>query len=215
MAASSTKDEREEARFYNPFAQYQGAVFDPRSSSSSSSSSSSASSSSATPATLYRLPSSPEFLFPEEAGVHRRNWSENLTYYTGSGYLSGAMIGSVVGSLDGLRAADPDDTLKLRVNRVLNAGGHRARSLGNTLGILGLFYAALESGVVHLRGGGSSFPADERNNVANSAAAGLCTGILFKIASGPRAAAFAGAVGGTIAGAAVAGKHALKRYLPV
>ena len=196
--ASSTKDERrEEGRLYNPFAEYQGAVFDPRSPA-------------AAPATLYHLPSSPEFLFPEEAAIHRRNWSENLTYYTGSGYLSGAMIGSVLGSLDGLRADDPDDTLKLRVNRVLNAGGHRGRSLGNTLGILGLFYAALESGIVHLRGA-----SDERNNVANSVAAGLCTGVLFKVASGPRAAAFAGAVGATIAGTAVAGKHALKRYLPV
>ncbi len=40
----------------------------------------------------YKLPKQPEFLFSEEASVHRRTWSENLTYYTGSGYLSGVML---------------------------------------------------------------------------------------------------------------------------
>ena len=38
----------------------------------------------------FRLPTQPEFLFSEEATVHHRSWSENLTYYTGTGYLSGA-----------------------------------------------------------------------------------------------------------------------------
>ena len=39
----------------------------------------------------YKLPQQPEFLFSEEAAVHRRSWSENLTFYTGSGYLSGTV----------------------------------------------------------------------------------------------------------------------------
>jgi hypothetical protein len=37
----------------------------------------------------FRISKQPEFLFSEEALVHRRSWSENLTYYTGLGYLSG------------------------------------------------------------------------------------------------------------------------------
>ena len=44
------------------------------------------------PRNLYRLPEQPEFLFSEEAGVHKRSWSENLTYYTGLGYLSGTCL---------------------------------------------------------------------------------------------------------------------------
>ena len=40
---------------------------------------------------VYRLPKQPEFLFSEEAAVHRRSLSENLTFYTGSGYLTGAV----------------------------------------------------------------------------------------------------------------------------
>ena len=40
----------------------------------------------------YKLPNQPEFLFSEEATVHRRSWSENLTYYTGTGYLTGESV---------------------------------------------------------------------------------------------------------------------------
>lgn len=40
----------------------------------------------------YKLPQQPEFLFSEEATVHRRGWGENLTYYTGTGYLTGRFI---------------------------------------------------------------------------------------------------------------------------
>lgn len=44
----------------------------------------------------YKLPQQPEFLFSEEATVHRRGWGENLTYYTGTGYLSGWPTASVM-----------------------------------------------------------------------------------------------------------------------
>lgn len=33
--------------------------------------------------TSFRVSRQPEFLFSEEALVHKRSWSENLTYYTG------------------------------------------------------------------------------------------------------------------------------------
>lgn len=43
-----------------------------------------------------KLPSQPEFLFSEEALVRKRSWSENLTYYTGVGYLGGACVALTV-----------------------------------------------------------------------------------------------------------------------
>lgn len=187
MGSSNPGDE--DGRFYNPYAEYHGTTFDPRSVNK-----------------LYRLPSSPEFLFPEEAAVQRRNWSENLTYYTGCGYLSGVIVGGSLGAIDGVRAAEAGDTLKLRINRILNGSGHRGRSYGNKLGVVGLLYAGLESGIVHYRG---------NDDILNSIAAGLGTGALFRVAAGPRAAAFAGAVGGIAAATAVAGKHVLKRYSPI
>ncbi|KAL2325399.1 hypothetical protein Fmac_024457 [Flemingia macrophylla] len=155
---------------------------------------------------LYNLPSAPEHLFPEEAARTHRSWGDNLQYYTGTAYLSGALVGAARGTAQGLREAESSDSLKLRLNRVLNSGGHAGRRLGNSLGVLGLIFAALESGIVHFRG---------TDDLVNSAVAGLGTGALYRAASGPRSAAIAGAIGGIAAAAAVAGKQALKRYVPI
>ncbi|KAJ4719639.1 Mitochondrial import inner membrane translocase subunit tim23 [Melia azedarach] len=122
---------------------------------------------------LYNLPTSPEYLFHEEALNSRRSWGENLQYYTGSGYLTGAVLGAIKGSVEGLRQAEPSDTLKLRINRVLNSGGQVGRRFGNSLGAI------------------------------------------YRAAGGLRSAAIAGAIGGVTAAAAVAGKQAVKRYVPI
>ncbi|XP_058067925.1 mitochondrial import inner membrane translocase subunit TIM23-2-like [Magnolia sinica] len=155
---------------------------------------------------LYHLPTSPEFLFHEEAAVQRRSWGENLQYYTGCGYLTGAIVGGAKGSIEGFRSAEPSDTMKLRINRVLNSSGHAGRSLGNSLGVVGLIFAGLESGLVAARG---------TDDLMNSVLAGLGTGAFYRAASGMRSAAVAGAIGGLAAGVVVAGKQAIKRYIPI
>ncbi|KAM0945587.1 hypothetical protein DsansV1_C10g0104291 [Dioscorea sansibarensis] len=155
---------------------------------------------------IYDLPTSPEFLFQEESLAQRRSWGENLTYYTGIGYLSGAVAGGALGLREAVRSAEPGDTMKLRINRILNSAGQSGRRMGNRLGVLGLLYAGMESGLVAVR---------DSDDWVNSVAAGLGTGALFKAASGPRSAAVAGAIGGLMVGAAVAGKQVLKRYVPI
>ncbi|EFJ38440.1 hypothetical protein SELMODRAFT_73724 [Selaginella moellendorffii] len=156
-------------------------------------------------ADLYRLPSAPEFLFTEEAAFQRRSLGENIQYYTGVGYLGGAVLGGAKGIFDGIRSREVDDTTKLRLNRVLNASGHTGRSIGNKVGVLGLLYAGVESGTWYLRGA---------DDILNPVLAGLATGALYKAAAGPRTAAIAGALGGIAAGSVVAGKHIVRRYLP-
>ncbi|XAR67599.1 hypothetical protein NMG60_11002419 [Bertholletia excelsa] len=156
--------------------------------------------------TLYKLPTSPEFLFQEESIAQRRSWGENLTYYTGIGYLAGAVVGSGKGLAEGMKASEPGDTMKLRVNRILNASGHAGRRFGNRSGVIGLMYAGLESGMVAVR---------DTDDVVNSVVAGLGTGALFRAASGPRSAALGGAIGGLVVGLAVTGKQMLKRYVPI
>ncbi|KOM55499.1 hypothetical protein LR48_Vigan10g139100 [Vigna angularis] len=94
---------------------------------------------------LYHLPTSPEFLFVEEARRKRRSWGENLTFYTRCGYLAGAIGGAGSGLVEGVKAFESGDTMKLRINRVLNAAGHSGRVWGNRVGILGLLYAEIES----------------------------------------------------------------------
>ncbi|XP_059642156.1 mitochondrial import inner membrane translocase subunit TIM23-2-like [Cornus florida] len=156
--------------------------------------------------TLYKLPTSPEFLFQEESIAQRRSWGENLTYYTGIGYLAGAGTGAGKGFIDGVRAFESGDSMKLRVNRILNGSGQTGRQFGNRAGVLGLLFAGMESGLVAVR---------DTDDVVNSVVAGLGTGALYKAAAGPRSAAVAGAIGGMVVGIAVAGKQALKRYVPI
>ncbi|XP_047325700.1 mitochondrial import inner membrane translocase subunit TIM23-2-like [Impatiens glandulifera] len=156
--------------------------------------------------TLYNLPTSPEFLFQEESIVQRRSWGENLTYYTGICYLGGAIAGAGKGFIEGVKSSEAGDSMKLRVNRILNASGHSGRTLGNRAGVLGLLYAGTESGMVMLR---------DTDDIVNSIVAGLGTGALYKAASGPRSAAVAGAIGGVAVGLAVTGKQMLKRYVPI
>ncbi|XP_073064520.1 mitochondrial import inner membrane translocase subunit TIM23-1-like [Primulina eburnea] len=155
---------------------------------------------------VYNLPTSPEYLFQEESLAQRRSWGENLTYYTGIGYLGGASAGAVKGLVSGVKSIEQTDTFKLKVNRILNGSGHAGRQVGNRCGVIGLMYAALESGMVAIR---------DTDDVINSVVSGLGTGALYKAAAGPRSAAVAGAIGGVIVGIAVTGKQVLKRYVPI
>ncbi|KAJ8755801.1 hypothetical protein K2173_024346 [Erythroxylum novogranatense] len=152
---------------------------------------------------LYNLPTSPEYLFTEESFRQRRSWGENLTFYTGSAYLTASVGGASVGLFSAIRSFEPGDTLKLKVNRILNSSGHSGRFWGNRIGVVGLIYAMIESGVVAFT---------DRDDVWTSAAAGLGTGAVCRAARGVRSAAVAGALGGLAAGAVVAGKQTLKRY---
>ncbi|CAO2828900.1 unnamed protein product [Amaranthus hypochondriacus] len=181
--SDSEKDDSQNHRLYNPYQDLQIPV-----------------------QKLYQLPTQPEFLFHEESLRQRRSWGENLTYYTGVGYLAGAFYGAAKGFVDATRASEQGDTLKLRVNRVLNTSGLAGRQWGNRCGVVCLMYAGLESGLYAVR---------DADDIFNSLAAGLATGALYKAASGPRAASVAGAIGGLVVGCTVGAKHALKRYIPV
>ncbi|XP_022953829.1 mitochondrial import inner membrane translocase subunit TIM23-2-like [Cucurbita pepo subsp. pepo] len=154
----------------------------------------------------FQLPTSPEFLFDEEARRQRRSWGENLTFYTGCGYLAGAVGGASTGFVSGVKSFESGDTMKLRINRILNSSGHSGRLWGNRLGVIGLLYAGLESGFEAVR---------DTDDVWNCVAAGLGTGALYRAARGVRSAAVAGAIGGVVVGMAVTGKQMLKRYVPI
>lgn len=142
----------------------------------------------------FRLPQEPEFLFSEESVVQRRSWSENLTYYTGVGYLAGAAAGGGVGaykvllapgSLQG-QASLPSQ--RIRVNQLLNTSGKMGRSAGNALGVLGLLFSSSESFYYYMND--RILPEDFM-----TVAAGATTGAIYRSVRGPRQALAAGAVG--------------------
>ncbi|KAF9625606.1 hypothetical protein IFM89_024379 [Coptis chinensis] len=147
-----------------------------------------------------------DFLFQEEAGIQRRSWGENVTYYAGSGYLTGILLGGSRGIYEGIKSGEKGESRKIRVSRILNSTGARGSKLGNSLAALGLIYAGLESGIVGYR---------NTDDVWNNVLAGLGTGAFYKVASGPRTAVVAGVIGGLAAGAVAAGKHVVKRYVPI
>lgn len=80
---------------------------------------------------IYQIPTALELLFQEEATMKRRYWGENITYYMGCGYLLGAVSSASIGLVEGLKAQELGDSMKLRVNRVLNASGHTGMKFGN------------------------------------------------------------------------------------
>ncbi|EOA39167.1 hypothetical protein CARUB_v10012124mg [Capsella rubella] len=92
-----------------------------------------------------------ELLFTEESLKQRRSWAENLTFYTGICYLDGSVASSTAGFFSGMRSFENGDTTKLKINRILNSSGQAGRTWGNRIGVVGLIYAGIESGVVAVK----------------------------------------------------------------
>ncbi|PSC70793.1 chlorophyllide a oxygenase [Micractinium conductrix] len=151
----------------------------------------------------FRVSKQPEFLFSEEALVHKRSWSENLTYYTGVGYLAGAVLGGGRGAVTAVSApvalAGVESSQRLRLNQLLNTSGKMGRGAGNALGVLGLLFASFESFSGYLTNG-------QVPDEANTLIAGAATGTLYRSVRGPRQAAAAAVVGTAGAAALLAAR---------
>lgn len=147
-----------------------------------------------------------------------------LVYHDGWQYVhhhhTGATTGGMRGAVAALKAK-PDhgiDTNRLRVNRFLNLSGvwrlcscnksttstigKAGRTAGNSLGVLGLFFAASESGIDKLADG-------QIPDAMVTMLAGATTGAVFRSARGPRTAAVAGGVGMAAAGLLVVARKTI------
>ncbi|KAJ2064479.1 Mitochondrial import inner membrane translocase subunit tim23 [Coemansia sp. S146] len=116
--------------------------------------------------------------------VPSRGWSDDLCYGTGTMYILGLTSGGAWGFMEGLRSQHGIN-FKLRVNSVLNSMTRRGPFVGNSLGILGMFYNSINSAIGSFRGTRDQY---------NSLGAAAISGMLFKIGGGPRASLISGLI---------------------
>ncbi|EFW17435.1 Mitochondrial import inner membrane translocase subunit tim23 [Coccidioides posadasii str. Silveira] len=135
--------------------------------------------------TLNELPGS-------QSALPSRGWSDDLSYGTGTTYLTALSIGGLWGLTEGLRKAPPSAPPKLRLNAVLNSVTRRGPFLGNSAGVLAMTYNGINSTLGYARG---------KHDAANSIVAGALSGMLFKSTRGLRPMMISG---GIVAGVAAA-----------
>ncbi|KAK1926640.1 mitochondrial import inner membrane translocase subunit tim23 [Papiliotrema laurentii] len=120
-----------------------------------------------------------------------RGWTDDLCVGTGTTYVSGLAIGGAWGVKEGWsRQLGENASGKLRLNSILNGATRRGTLLGNSLGVLAIFYNLTNSGLDHIRG---------QHDIFNSMGAAALSGAVFKSTAGVKPAAI---TAGVMAGAA-------------
>ncbi|KLJ08625.1 hypothetical protein EMPG_15945 [Blastomyces silverae] len=120
-----------------------------------------------------------------------RGWSDDLSYGTGTTYLTALSIGGTWGLIEGLRKTPVSAPPKLRLNGVLNSITRRGPFLGNSAGVLAMVYNGINSTLGHFRG---------KHDAANSILAGALSGMLFKSTRGLRPMMISGGIVASVAG---------------
>lgn len=119
--------------------------------------------------------------------VPSRGWSDDLCYGTGTTYLSGLMIGGLLGAREGFfRPLGVDNpTFRLRLNAVLNQVTRRGAFFGNSAGVVALIYNLVDASIDGVRG---------KHDIFGAMGAGAVSGALFKCTAGVRPMAVASGI---------------------
>ncbi|TYJ58171.1 hypothetical protein B9479_000995 [Cryptococcus floricola] len=122
-----------------------------------------------------------------------RGWTDDLCVGTGTTYVSGLAAGGLWGIKDGLsRPLGNNPSFKLRLNSILNGCTRRGSFMGNSLGVLAIFYNLTNSSLDAVRG---------KHDVFNAVAAASVSGAIFKSTAGLRPAMVGAGIGGIAASA--------------
>lgn len=135
-----------------------------------------------------------------QTALPSRGWSDDLCYGTGSVYLLGLGSGGTWGLAEGFRRSPVSAPPRLKLNYVLNGMTRRGPFLGNSGGVLALIYNGINSTIGHVRG---------KHDTANSVAAGVISGALFKSTRGVKPMGWSAVVVGAAAGAWSVGSKAV------
>lgn len=131
-----------------------------------------------------------------------RGWSDDLSYGTGTTYLSGLVLGGTLGAREGFfRPLGVDNpTFRLRLNATLNQMTRRASFMGNSAGVIALIYNSIDAIIDNVRG---------VHDMPGAIAAGALSGALFKVTAGPRPMLVASSIMAAAAASWTAAKQAL------
>ncbi|RHY80264.1 hypothetical protein DYB37_006868 [Aphanomyces astaci] len=146
-------------------------------------------------------PSAADYL---EYDARGRGFHERATHIIGMSYFGGILGGGAIGVVEGIRNA-PSSKLKVRLNSLFNAAGHRGSRAGNALGILALMYSSIQelADTAELE---RFVPVDKAVPVLAAGA----TGMLYKATAGTRPMVMAGAIGAVVMGAFQFGSSLLR-----
>lgn len=125
--------------------------------------------------------------------VRKKSAGEQLTFFAGTAFLGG----NIIGASRGLATAIPASAgkpLRVRVNALLNAVGKRGLSLGNACGVMALAFSLSETALYNYTGDETLF---------NYAASGCLAGTIYKSTRGVRVAGTWGVGGACLALATV------------
>lgn len=102
-----------------------------------------------------------------------RGWSDDLCYGTGTTYLGGLLVGSMMGLREGLTRplGIESPTFRLRMNAVLNQVTRRGTFIGNSAGVIALTYNIFDATIDAVRG---------VHDIYGSVASGAIAGALFR-----------------------------------
>lgn len=109
---------------------------------------------------------------------------DKLWYGTGAAYFTGLTYGGIYGTYRGLRTA-PNSLFKVRLNSIVNQTTRYGPWAANSLGVLTLGWAIIDSAFASLRG---------KEDYVNHVGAAFTTGFIFKSTAGLRQAFTSGAL---------------------
>ncbi|KAI8812254.1 Tim17/Tim22/Tim23/Pmp24 family-domain-containing protein, partial [Cladochytrium replicatum] len=112
-----------------------------------------------------------------------RNNTDKMFYGCGAGYLAGLTSGGLYGFARGM-SQSKSKLYRLRVNSVLNSVTRYGPRAGNSMGILTIFWAGLDTAISKLR--------DDKSDYFNHLSAAFLSGLIFKSTAGIKPALTAG-----------------------
>ncbi|KAI9017503.1 hypothetical protein BC832DRAFT_527197 [Gaertneriomyces semiglobifer] len=116
---------------------------------------------------------------------------DKLLYGVGTAYVAGLTFGGGYGALRGLRTAQVP-TFKVRMNNLMNQSTRYGPWAANSMGIMTMGWALLDSAFEALRGGESDY--------YNHLGAAFTSGFIFKCTAGLRPAILTGSILASVVG---------------